>query len=73
MGKLAKILFGVWMVLAITSFVSAFWMTPLFAKIIALVFGGENILIILSLAISSIEGMRAARKVKEMEETSDAM
>lgn len=61
------------MVLAITSFVSAFWITPLFAKIIALVFGGENMLIILSLAISSIEGLRAARKVKEMEDSSDAL
>ena len=63
MNRLGKTMLGIWMVLAIAAFILAFFTTPLVAKIIGLVFGGLNILIILSLAISVVQGYVAARKV----------
>ena len=51
MTKLAKILMIIWGVLAILSFVSAFF-APLYFKIIGLVFGTLNMLTIASLIIT---------------------
>lgn len=65
MNKFGRCLLGLWMVLAVIAFVMAFYTLPLFAKIIGLVFGGLNILIILSLAISAIQGLVAAKKLKK--------
>lgn len=68
MNKLGKVMLGIWMVLAIAAFVLAFFTSPLFAKIIGLVFGGMNVLIILSLAISVVQGYALSRKMNKMNE-----
>lgn len=46
-----KIFVLVWIVLAVISFVSSFW-APLFFKIIGLLFGSVNILVIICWALS---------------------
>ena len=60
-NKLTKILFLVWCGLAIASFVSSFW-APLIIKIIGIVFGSVNLLIMGSWAASIIQGRREYRK-----------
>lgn len=57
----------VWMVLAIASFVCSFW-APLFIKIVGIVFGSLNLMIIGSWVISLIQGIAQARRLKEEEE-----
>lgn len=57
----------VWSVLAIASFVVAFFVTPLIAKIILLVFGSINLMIIGSWAISLIQAIREYNKTKKKE------
>lgn len=54
----SKILFGLWMILAIACFVGAFFTTPLFVKIIGVIFGIINMSVIISWAIA----FRVARK-----------
>lgn len=51
MNKFSKILLAVWVILALVSFVSAFW-APLFYKIIGIAFGGLNIITIMTWVIS---------------------
>ena len=57
----------VWSVLAIASFVAAFFVTPLIAKIILLVFGGINLMIIGSWVISFIQAIGEYYKAKKKE------
>lgn len=71
MNKLGKILFAIWMVLAVASFVSSFW-APLFIKVLGIVFGSLNLMIIGSLVISYIQEVVAVNKLKK-EEEKDAM
>lgn len=67
MSKFSKILLGIWAVLAIVSFICAFF-CPLFPKIIGIVFGGLNILTILSLIITYFQGIYYKNKLeKEIE------
>ena len=63
MNKLGKVLFIIWMVLAVLSFVVSFW-APLFFEVLGLVFGGFNMLTILSWTISTIQE-RKRNKAKE--------
>ena len=58
----------VWSVLAIASFVAAFFVTPLIAKIILLVFGSINLMIIGSWAISFIQAVREYNKITKKKE-----
>lgn len=51
MNKLSKIILVVWAVLALISFVSAFW-APLFFKIIGIAFGSLNIVTIITWILS---------------------
>lgn len=51
MNKFSKIMLAVWVILALVSFVSAFW-APLFYKIIGIAFGGLNIITIMTWVIS---------------------
>ena len=62
MNKLSKILFIVWAVLAIACFVGAFFTTPFIVKLAGIVFGIENMMIILSLVISLIQERIKYRK-----------
>jgi uncharacterized protein YacL len=63
-NKFSKILFIVWMVLAIASFVASFW-APIVIKVIGLVFGGLNLMIIGSWVISYFQEKIAAKKMEE--------
>lgn len=51
MNRFSKIMLAVWVILALVSFVSAFW-APLFYKIIGIAFGGLNIITIMTWVIS---------------------
>lgn len=55
----------VWMVLAIASFVCSFWAAPLLMKVIGLVFGSLNLMIIGSWVISYFQDRAVARKYAE--------
>ena len=63
-NKLSKWLFGLWMLLAIVSFVASFW-APVFFKVIGLTFGGLNMLIILSWVIALFQAKIEYNKMKE--------
>lgn len=67
MNKTTKILLGIWIVLAILSFIVSFW-APLFIMIVGLVFGSMNLLIIGALFSTFIEGLFQARKLKKLKE-----
>lgn len=56
MNKLAKILTGTWGVLALVSFISAFF-APLYFKIIGLTFGVLNLFIILAWVITYLQDL----------------
>ena len=64
MNKLSKIMLIVWGVLALVSFISAFF-APLYFKIIGLIFGTLNIMVILSLVITWIQGIYYSNKIKK--------
>jgi hypothetical protein len=67
MSNLSKIMLGVWSVLAIMSFVCAFF-APIFPMIVGLAFGGLNIMIVLTLVISYFQGIYYQKKLdKEIE------
>lgn len=61
MDKLTKILFLVWCGLAIASFVGSFFV-PLIPKIIGIVFGSYNLIIMGVWLASIIQGRREYRK-----------
>lgn len=56
MDKLSKILFLAWIALAIASFVASFW-APIVIKIIGLVFGSMNLMIIGSWVIATLQAL----------------
>ncbi len=64
MNKFSKILTGVWVCLAILSFVCAFF-CPLIPKIIGIVFGSLNIITILSVVIAYFQGVYYKKKIDE--------
>lgn len=64
MTKFSKILLGVWMVLAIICFITCFWL-PLFPQITGIAFGILNMIIILSLGITHIQGIYWKNKLKK--------
>lgn len=66
-NNLSKILFLVWMALAIASFVCSFW-APLLIKIIGIVFGSLNLMIIGSWVITFIQEAIATRRLKKIDE-----
>lgn len=51
-------MFALWIILALAAFVGAFFTPVLVVKIIGLVFGGMNCLIILTWFIGIIQGIR---------------
>jgi hypothetical protein len=68
MSKFSKILMGIWGVLAILSFVSAFF-APIYFMIVGLVFGGLNMLVILSVVIAYFQMLYYQNKLnKQIEE-----
>ena len=61
MDKGSKILFIVWMVLAVASFVASFW-APIFFKVLGIVFGSLNLMIIGSWIWAVIEGNKTLKE-----------
>ena len=67
MDKMTKVVFIIWIVLALASFGSAFF-APLVPKIIGIVFGSFNLLIIGAWVSSLIEGRREYKKQQKLME-----
>jgi len=61
MDKLTKILMVIWVVLAIASFTASFW-APLVIKIIGIVFGAMNLMIIGSWVVSLRQGRKEYKR-----------
>ena len=72
MNKIGKIMIAIWAVLAIASFVSAFW-APIFFKVLGLVFGGLNMIIILSWVIAYFQSVAAKKNAPTEEEIAEMM
>ena len=73
MNKFSMILFILWMVLAVASFVCNFFIPVTFIKVLGFVFGGFNLLIINSWVITYFQGLKAARELKKMEGKEDGV
>lgn len=68
MERLSNALFIAWIVMAIMAFVCGFFVNPLLPKIISLVFGGLNMVIILSWITGTIQARKELNnKNKELE------
>ena len=67
MNKMSKIMLGIWAVLAIVSFICAFF-CPLFPKIIGIAFGVLNLSVILTLVITYFQGLYWKNKVQKESE-----
>ena len=63
MNKLAKLLTGTWGVLALVSFISAFF-APLYFKIIGLTFGVLNLFIILAWVITYLQDLFIKKNIE---------
>lgn len=63
MNKTSKIMMIVWAALAIVCFVCAFF-CPLIPKIFGLVFGGMNIMVIMTLVITYLQGLYYNKKIE---------
>ena len=71
MDKTTMILFILWMVLAVASFVCNFFIPVAFVRILGWVFGGFNMLIVISWITAYLKEKAAIRKYnKEMEKES---
>ena len=64
MDKMTKIMLGIWAVLAIVSFICAFF-CPLFPKIIGIAFGVLNLSVILTLVITYFQGLYWKNKLNK--------
>ena len=67
MNKMSKIILGIWAVLAIVSFICAFF-CPIFPKIIGIAFGVLNLSVILTLVITYFQGLYWKNKVQKESE-----
>lgn len=68
MSKLSKVLFGLWIVLAVAAFVGAFWTTPAIVRTLGIIFGILNLSIIMSWISAIIQGRKEYKKNKVAEE-----
>ena len=64
MSKMSKIMTGIWAVLAIVSFICAFF-CPLFPKIIGLAFGALNLGVIITLVVAYFQGLYWKKKLNK--------
>ena len=67
MSKMTKIMLWIWAVLAIVSFICAFF-CPIFPKIIGIAFGVLNLSVILTLVISYFQGLYWKNKIQKESE-----
>ena len=61
---MSKIMLGIWAVLAIVSFICAFF-CPIFPKIIGIAFGVLNLSVILTLVITYFQGLYWKNKLEK--------
>lgn len=61
---MSKIMLGIWAVLAIVSFICAFF-CPIFPKIIGIAFGVLNLSVILTLVITYFQGLYWKNKLNK--------
>lgn len=61
---MSKIMTGIWAVLAIISFICAFF-CPLFPKIIGLAFGALNLGVIITLVVAYFQGLYWKKKLEK--------
>ena len=64
---MTKIMLGIWAVLAIVSFICAFF-CPIFPKIIGIAFGVLNLSVILTLVITYFQGLYWKNKIQKESE-----
>ena len=64
MDGFSKIMLGIWAVLAIVSFICAFF-CPLFPKIIGLAFGALNLGVIITLVVAYFQGLNWKKKLEK--------
>ena len=64
MSKMTKIMLWIWAVLAIVSFICAFF-CPLFPKIIGIAFGVLNLTVIITLVITYFQGLYWKKKLNK--------
>lgn len=67
MNKMSKIMLGIWAVLAIVSFICAFF-CPIFPKIIGIAFGVLNLSVIITLVITYFQGLYWKNKIQKESE-----
>lgn len=67
MSKMTKIMLWIWAVLAIVSFICAFF-CPIFPKIIGIAFGVLNLSVILTLVITYFQGLYWKNKMQKESE-----
>ena len=68
MDKLSKALFVLWIVLAIASFVGAFWIVQPVLRGVAIAFGIVNMMIVFSWISATIKAAKENKNQKKMEE-----
>ena len=64
MNKMTKIMLWIWAVLAIVSFICAFF-CPLFPKIIGIAFGVLNLSVIITLVVAYFQGLYWKNKLNK--------
>ena len=64
MSKMSKIMLGIWVFLAIVSFICAFF-CPIFPKIIGIAFGVLNLTVIITLVITYFQGLYWKHKLNK--------
>ena len=64
MSKMSRIMLGIWAVLAIVSFICAFF-CPIFPKIILLAFGALNLGVIITLVVAYFQGLYWKNKLEK--------
>ena len=64
MSKMTKIMLWIWAVLAIVSFICAFF-CPIFPKIIGIAFGVLNLSVIITLVITYFQGLYWKNKMEK--------
>ena len=61
MDKFTKIMMAIWAILAVAAFVCAFFTSPILAKVVGIVFGVDNLMIIGGLVYSKFMEKRALK------------
>lgn len=62
MNRFSRVLFGLWIALAVAAFIGAFFTPIIWIKVINVVFGGLNSLVILSWGLAAIQAKLEYRK-----------